>query len=118
MILVSDAGSICMSGFEDARIWPLVTSMVIQARAAMVGAGTADSSANCVTVTGAAGATAGVGASGCCCAQVTDVDAINADNTALARTRRENATEDGKDRVFFIGKKGPQSKAARAADAH
>src|SRR5690606_17751233 len=117
MILVSEAGSICMSGLDDASTWPLLTSMVIQARAAIVGAGTADSSATGATA--AAGAEAVAGPAGCCCAQAGAEAAISADNTAPASARRGNATEDGKERFFFIGKestiKGPRLGGQKAA---
>ncbi|GAB3322729.1 hypothetical protein GCM10027565_05510 [Bordetella tumulicola] len=118
MILVSEAGSICISGFDDASTCPLVASRVIHARAAIVGAGTLDSSANCDTAAGAAGAAAGTGAAGSCCAQANGVEASIADNTALARTRRENATEGEEERVSFIGKRDPQSRIALTGNTH
>src|SRR5690606_18423988 len=112
MILVSEAGSICRSGLAAASTWPLLASMVIQARAAMVGAGTDDNSATGV-VPAAAGAVPAAGAAGCCCAQAGADATINADNTAPANARRENATEDGRARFFFIGKSNPRSRAAQ-----
>ncbi|GAB3625726.1 hypothetical protein GCM10027419_05720 [Pandoraea terrae] len=39
MILVSDAGSIRASGLPAASIWPLVTSMIVQALAVIGGGG-------------------------------------------------------------------------------
>ncbi|GAB1577073.1 hypothetical protein BPNSA17_19060 [Bordetella petrii] len=67
-----------------------------------MGAGTADSSATGATA--AAGAEAVAGPAGCCCAQAGMETAISADNTAPASARRGNATGDGKERFFFIGK--------------
>ena len=71
MILVSEAGSTFWSGLDAASSWPLFTSMTIQALAAMVGAGTADTSPTGTTPvvagTAAAGAVAAAGA--CCCAR-------------------------------------------------
>ena len=69
MILVSEAGSIFMSGLDEATTWPLTASSVIQALAATDGTGTAESSPTCTgsvaedalaEADAAAGAAAGV----------------------------------------------------------
>ena len=47
MILVSEAGSIFISGLNDATTWPVTASIEIQARAAMAGIGMVEISATC-----------------------------------------------------------------------
>ncbi|MDT4823581.1 hypothetical protein FQZ97_568110 [compost metagenome] len=96
MILVSEAGSTFMSGLEAARVWPLFTSITIQALAAIVGAGTADTSptgttpeADGAAAAGAAGAAAGAC---CCCAQAGIEAASIADSTAPVSRRRVKTT--------------------------
>ncbi|GFN27055.1 hypothetical protein ADE_27530 [Achromobacter denitrificans] len=96
MILVSDAGSTFMSGLDAARVWPLFTSITIQALAAIVGAGTADTSPTGTTLEadGAAVAAAGAAAAGagCCWAQAGIEAASIADSTAPEIRRRVKTT--------------------------
>ena len=101
MILVSEAGSTFWSGLDAASSWPLFTSMTIQALAAMVGAGTADTSPTGTTPvvagTAAAGAVAAAGA--CCCARTGAPAASSAANTAPDRARRAKTTGIGRSKA-------------------
>ncbi|MOA08032.1 hypothetical protein D3C78_1277660 [compost metagenome] len=96
MILVSDAGSTFMSGLDAAKVWPLFTSITIHALAAMVGAGTADTSPTGTApeaVGAGAAVPAGAGvAAGACCDQAGIEAASIADNTAPVIRRRVKTT--------------------------
>ncbi|KAG1584448.1 hypothetical protein G6F46_014979 [Rhizopus delemar] len=98
MILVSEAGSTFMSGLEAASVWPLFTSITIQALAAMVGAGTDDTSptgtAPEAVGAGAVAPAAAGAAAGACCAQTGMEVASIADSTAPDSKRRVKTTGD------------------------